>query len=83
MSNLDQILKSRQAADLLKNTEKLEELRDAPETKKLFAMLSKSTGGNLEQTAQGDSERLIAAIRQLTQDPEGARLIRQMQEKLK
>ena len=66
---------------------KLEQLRDTPETQKIFAKLSQTTGGNLEQAASkaasGDTTQLMSAIRQLMQDPEGARLIQQMKQKLK
>lgn len=87
MPNLDEILKGKQAAGLLRDTGRLEQLRDAPETQKIFSMLSRSTGGNLEsaaeKAAQGDASQLTAAIRQLMQDPEGARLIQKMKDSLK
>ena len=87
MPNYDQIFKGEQAAKLMNDTEKLTQLRDAPETQKIFSMLSQSTGGNLEQAAgeaaKGDTTQLVSAIRKLMQDPEGARLIQQMKEKLK
>lgn len=80
MQDFDDLLHSPQAA-------KLEQLKDAPETRKLFSMLSKNTDGSLEQAAdsaaRGDSAQLMAAIRQLMQDPEAAGLIRQMKEKLR
>lgn len=83
MPNFDQFLKDEQAAGLLKDTAKLEQLRDAPETQKIFSMLSQSTGGDLEQAAQGDPAQLISAIRQLMKNPESARLLQQMKEKMK
>lgn len=68
-------------------TAKLEQLRDTPETQKIFAKLAQSTGGNLEQAAanaaNGDTAQLVSAIRQLMQDPESAKLIQQMKQKLK
>ena len=87
MPNFDELIKGKQAASLLSDTGRLEKLRDAPETQKMFSMLSKSTGGSLEsaaeKAAQGDAAQLTAAIRQLMQDPEGARLIQKMKDNLK
>ena len=58
----------------------------APETLRLFQLLSQSAGGDLEQAAgraaQGDAEQLMGAIRQLMNDPEGQRLIGQMKRSL-
>lgn len=86
MPNLDDLLRSPQAEKLMGDGGKLEHLKNAPETRQLFSMLSKSAGGNLEQAAdnaaRGDSAQLLSAIRLLMQDPEGARLIRQVKEKL-
>ncbi len=80
MPNLDDLLRST-------HPEQLEQLKDAPETQKIFAMLSKSTGGDLEQAAnraaKGDPAPLIDAIKHLMRDPEGARLIQQMKGKMK
>lgn len=86
MPNLDDLLHSPQAEKLMGDGGKLEHLKNAPETQQLFSMLSRNTGGNLERAAdsaaKGDSAQLISAIRQLMQDPDGARLIQQMKEKL-
>lgn len=86
MPNFDEILKGKQAAQLMGDTGRLEKLRDAPETQKIFSMLSQRTG-DLESAAQraakGDTAQLTAAIRQLMQDPEGARLIQKMKDSLK
>ena len=87
MRDHNHFLQNEQAAKLINNSAKLEQLRDSPETQKIFSMLSRNIGGNLEQAAgnaaKGDSAQLISAIRQLMQDPEGSRLIQQMKEKLK
>ena len=83
MSNLDQFLKEEQASGLLKNTTKLERLREAPETQKIFSMLNESTGGNLERTVQDDPAQIVSAIRQLMQNPESAALLHRMKEKMK
>lgn len=87
MPNFEDLLKSQQAAQLMKNTDKLENLRDAPETQRLFQLLSQNTGGSLEQAAnraaQGDTTQLTEAIRQLMQNPEGQQLIQQLKQSLK
>lgn len=66
---------------------KLEHLLKEPETKQVFSMLNKNTAGNLEaaaeKAARGDTTQLMDAIKQLLKDPEGARLIQEMQSKLK
>ena len=83
MPNFDQFLKSEQTADLLRDTAKLEQLRNAPETQKIFSLLSQHTGGDLEQAAQNDPDQLISAIRQLMKDPSSARLLQQMKDRMK
>ena len=87
MPGFNPLLKDPQAAKLMGDSSKLEQLKDAPETQKLFAMLSRSTGGNLEQAAgkaaKGDTGQLMGAIRKLLSDPEGAQLIQKMKERLK
>lgn len=85
MPNFDELLKGKQAAQLMGDTGKLEKLRDAPETQKIFSMLSQSTG-DLEaaanRAAKGDAAQLTDAIRKLMQDPEGAKLIQKMKDSL-
>ena len=86
MPNFDELIKGKQAARLLGDKGKLEQLRDAPETQRIFAMLSRSTGdleSAAERAAQGDAAQLTDAIRQLMRDPEGARLIQKMKDSLK
>ena len=86
MPNFDELLKGKEAAGLMKDPSKLEKLWDAPETQKIFSMLSQSTG-DLESAAQraakGDTAQLADAIRQLMQDPEGAKLIQKMKDNFK
>lgn len=85
MPNFDELLKGKEAAGLLKDPAKLEKLRDAPETQKIFAMLSQSAGdleSAAERAAKGDAAQLAGAIRQLMRDPEGAKLIQKMRESL-
>ena len=85
MPNFDELLKGKEANRLMKDPSKLEKLRDAPETQKIFSMLSQSAG-DLESAAQraakGDAAQLTDAIRRLMQDPEGAKLIQKMKESI-
>ena len=85
MPNLDELLKGKEAAHLLGDTKKLERLRDAPETQKVFDLLSQSAG-DLEAAAdravKGDAAQLTDAIRKLMQDPEGAKLIQKMKDSI-
>ena len=87
MPNFQDFLGSEQAASLMKHTDKLERIKDAPETQRLFQLLSQSAGENLEQAAnkaaQGDTAPLMGAIKQLMQNPEGQKLIEQMKRSLK
>jgi hypothetical protein len=82
MPEFQDMLKSEQAAKLMQDSKKLERLRDAPETQRLFQLLSQSAGGNLEQAAgqaaHGDTAKLMEAIQRLMHDPEGQKLLRQM-----
>ena len=86
MAQSDNVLNSPQAEALLHHPEKLSELKNAPETQKIFEKLRDSTGNHLEQAADqaagGDPAPLIQAIRQLMQDPEGAALIQKMKRRL-
>lgn len=86
MPNFDELLKGKEAAGLMKDPSKLEKLRDAPETQKIFSMLSQSTGdleSAAERAAKGDTAQLTDAIRRLMKDPEGAKLIQKMKENFK
>lgn len=86
MPNFDELLKGKEAAGLMKDPGKLEKLRDAPETRRIFDLLSRSTEdleGAAQLAAQGDAAQLTGAIRQLMNDPEGAKLIQKMKESLK
>ena len=86
MPDFRDMLNSEQAARLMKDQGKLDQLQNAPETQRLFQMLSKHAGGDLEQAAQqaahGDTAQLMDAVRRLTQDPEGQRLIQRLRQSL-
>lgn len=87
MPNFQDVMNSGQAANLMKDSQKLEQLRDAPETQRIFQLLSQSAGGNLEQAAKqaadGDASTLMTAIRQLMENPEGQQLMQKMKQSMK
>ena len=86
MPNLDELLKGKEANRLLSDTKKLEQLRDAPETQKIFSMLSQNAGdleAAADRAAKGDAAQLTDAIRKLMQDPEGAKLLQKMKDSLR
>lgn len=87
MPDFKSFIQDPQAAKLAGDPARLEQLKDAPETQKIFSMLRDTAGGDLEQAAQqaakGDSGQLISAIRALMSDPEGARLIQKMKDRLR
>ncbi len=84
MPDIGTLLSGGQAAEWAKDP-RLEQLKDAPETQRLFQLLGKSTG-DLEQAAQqaarGDTGALMGAIGQLMRDPEGQKLMAQLRQKL-
>ena len=86
MPNFDELLKGKEANRLLSDTKKLEQLRDAPETQKIFSMLSQNAGdleAAADRAAKGDAAQLTDAIRKLMQDPEGAKLLQKMKDSLR
>lgn len=68
------------------NSQKIGQLINDPDTQKLFAMLSHTAGGNLEEAAdqasKGNAAQLMSAIRQVMQNPEAAKLVESMKRKL-
>ena len=85
MPNFDELLKGKEASRLLSDTKKLEQLRDAPETQKIFDLLSQSAGdleAAADKAAKGDAAQLTDAIRKLMRDPEGAKLIQKMKDSM-
>ena len=84
MPNLDELIKGKEASRLLGDAKKLERLRDAPETQKIFDLLSRSAGdleAAADRAAKGDTAQLTNAIRNLMRDPEGAKLIQKMKDR--
>lgn len=86
MPDLKDMLSSSEAQKLTQDPAKLEKLRSAPETQRLFQLLSGHAGGNLEQAAsraaQGDAGTLMAAVKELMRDPEGQKLLQKMKQNI-
>lgn len=86
MPDFQEMLQSEQTSKLLQDQAKLKRLRDSPETQRLFELLSRSAGGDLEQAAnraaQGDASGLVSAIQRLMRDPEGQKLIQKTKQSL-
>ena len=86
MPNFQEMLQSEQTSKLLQDQARLERLRDSPETQRLFELLSRSAGSDLEQAAnraaEGDASGLVSAIQRLMRDPEGQKLIQKTKQSL-
>ena len=86
MPNFQEMLQSEQTSKLLQDQARLERLRDSPETRRLFELLSRSAGGDLEQAAnraaQGDASGLVSAILRLMRVTEGQKLIQKTKQSL-
>lgn len=85
-SNLDDLMKNPKAAGLLKNQALLQSILQSPDTKKLMQMLSQSSGGHLQHTAEsaakGDTQALSNLVRQVMGSEEGSRLVQQLNQKI-
>ena len=86
-SNLDELMKDPKAAGLLKNKALLQTLLNAPDTQRLIQLLDQKAGGDLKQAAgaaaKGDTSTLSGLVRQVMNSEEGARLIQQLNQKIK
>lgn len=86
-SNLDELMKDPKAAGLLKNKALLQSILNAPDTKRLMQLLNQQAGGDLKQAARsaadGNPSALSDLVRQVMDSAEGARLIQQLNQKMK
>ena len=86
-SNLDELMKDPKAAGLLKNKALLQTILNAPDTQRLIQLLNQTAGGDLKQAAgaaaKGDTGALSGLVRQVMNSEEGARLIQQLNQKVK
>lgn len=85
--NLNDVLNSPQAADLLKNRQAVEHLLHSEEARRLVAMLEQNSGGSLKDAAQsamqGNTAQLMGLVQGLMNDPKSARLVEELNKKVK
>jgi hypothetical protein len=80
--NLEQLLSSPEAANLMNNKDALQSLSNSPEAQKLIQILSQKNGGNLQAATnaamQGDPSQLGKILSEATQNPEIAQAIQNL-----
>lgn len=80
--NLDEMMHSPEATDLVKNKQKLMQLVSSPDAKKLMELLSQNNGNDLQNAAQsaikGDATALINMMQQVMQRPDGAKAVEEL-----
>lgn len=85
--DLNEVLRSPQAAELLKNKQAMENLMRSGEAQRLMEMLNRNSGGGLKDAAQsamkGDGTQLIDLVRGLMNDPKNAKLVQDLNAKIK
>lgn len=83
--DLNAVLNSPQAANMLKNKQALEALLKSGEVRQLMEQLNKNAGGGLKDAAQsalkGDSARLMNLVQGLMSNPENTKLIEDLNKK--
>ena len=77
--DLDAMLKSPQAAALLKNKDAVQQMAQSQEAQALLQMLDAKSSHGLQEAAQraehGDPKALFSLMQQVMKSPEGAKLI--------
>lgn len=78
-SNLDDLMKSPEAAGLLKNKDMVRDLMRSPDTKKLMDMLNQKAGSGLKGAAdaamKGDTSQLMSLMDSIMKSKEGAAVV--------
>lgn len=84
-SNINAVLQSQQAQQLLNNKQTLERLMRSGEAQQLIQMLDQKAKGGLKNAAQaamnGNSTQLQTLMEGLMQDPQGAQLVERLNQK--
>lgn len=82
MPDFNELLRSKQAAELMGDKGTVETIQKSPQAQKLLSMLAQNAGGDLEGAAdaakKGDAARLMSAMTKLLGDPEGKRLVEEI-----
>ncbi len=85
-NDVTQLLSNPDVLRLLQDKEALRALGQSPEVKKLMATLSQKSGGRLEDVAaeamQGNTERLSQLMKDVTQNPESAKTISDLKQRI-
>lgn len=80
------IFKSPQAAQLLKNKDQVMRLMNSPDAQRLMQLLQQSGGAGLQGAAdaalQGDPSQLMGMVQQLMHSPEGAKTVENLNRNL-
>lgn len=83
--DLNEMLHSPKAADLLKNRQAMEKLLCSDEAQRLIELLNQNSGGGLQNAAQsamkGDAARLMSLVQGLMNDPKSAKLVEELNKK--
>lgn len=84
--NLDEMMQSPEATDLVKNKQKLMQLVNSPDAKKLIELLSQNNGNDLQNAAhsaiKGDTTALMSMMQQIMQRPDGAKAVEGLSKKI-
>jgi hypothetical protein len=77
--DLEQLMNSPEAVNLLKNKDAIMALSNSPDAQKFMQLLNQSSGGNLQAAAdaamKGDASLLSKLVNEVTQSPEGAKAV--------
>lgn len=86
-SDFNEVLTSPQAANLLKNKQVMENLMKSDEAQRLMELLNQNAGSGLKDAAQsamkGDTAQLMGLVQNLMKDPKNAKLVEELNNKLK
>lgn len=85
-TGLDDLARDPKAAGLLKNKQLLQDLASSPDARALMGLLDRQAGGGLQDAARsasrGDLNALTQLVRQVAGSAEGARLVRQLNDRI-
>ena len=84
--NLNNVLNSPQAAELLKNRQAMEDLLHSNEARRLMDLLNQSSGDGLKTAAQsalnGNPAQLMGLVEGLMKNPQSVQLLEQLNKKV-
>lgn len=84
--NMNDVLNSPQAAELLKNRQAMESLLHSNEARRLMELLNQNSGDGLKDAAQsamkGNPAQLMGLVEGLMKDPKSAKLVEELNKKV-